>query len=1024
MRKNIIALMLVLPLLFVFVVFSSGNAASLGISVSASGIVIRNAPEGGLHIDLAEYDNDFRVAAEVLPENASDKSFSYRVEEVEGSALADVTVDEDGTVHAQSAGSARIVAVSNDGAYTDSMTVVVSSSKPYDMSVSLFEPSGEKDLLTETEEGYEATLSTGVYRYSTALYPSGFAEAEVKVESGFAVLDGDTVLLPFEGDTVLSFTVQNGAFGAIVRRVTLHAVSPATVSGITVNGAASVTLSVEQESGFAAFYVQADEEPVIEENENIASARVSPVKEAGSGCYIVEISFAENRGDEFSFAVLAGEGRAEVTVSFEEFAFDVRSTLPVQGGDVVMLAGSPVTFFAVPSVIADGVTFEWEAKDVSLEGAGVSLQPTASSCAVTANGTDTFTLVVTPYRNGYALDVFPVEIAIEVVRDVTSVVIGNRTDVGLAGILTVPGLTYNEKGVAEAYTYALDVRTYHNTDEISALADLDFSVSDESLASLTVTDETVFLRAVGTGKVTVTLAWTGNEAFGRNVSVSLTLNVVADGVLCDTSKEVFAASDAKPSPPIVLGADIMLGEDIKDDVDALRARLGSMKSTYNIEFYKNNGIEQQAVVNYVVEFKNDVYGNGFTLNAEYFTNKKDGSGIPLLYRGPLHFVSFGELASVAAQDNISYLVRTDGVTLYNVTLLGCSDSSLEEDGQYKLEYLNNIGTVLEINADCEVLNCRVRNGRTVMRVYGGNRNGENYFIESLSQNKGCDEERINVRIEGCVVSQGREFLLKLGANRALRANTANGMEPDLTDASGAPYAVPDVAAGNAYLGDEYFYRMYVMTDVTLKNSVLETSGLFTVGVEANFSGVVLAQNTAEGSDNFNGWPGTGGTSFASVLRVEGDVRMYDWKDISLIDSSTLIDSQLTQFKLDIGGMLKFAMGFRPEEYGDIIASYEGKQVVHGGIAVYGGGKNYAQVDFGGMNGSLTDFSKYGVELAILQYADDDAMQEQGKFLPVAAGSQKFRFYMYGNGSGNSYQKQIADAAAGIKYNGISHISVF
>ena len=78
MRKNIIALMLVLPLLFVFVVFSSGNAASLGISVSASGIVIRNAPEGGLHIDLAEYDNDFRVAAEVLPENASDKSIAWK----------------------------------------------------------------------------------------------------------------------------------------------------------------------------------------------------------------------------------------------------------------------------------------------------------------------------------------------------------------------------------------------------------------------------------------------------------------------------------------------------------------------------------------------------------------------------------------------------------------------------------------------------------------------------------------------------------------------------------------------------------------------------------------------------------------------------------------------------------------------------------------------------------------------------------------------------------------------------------
>ena len=427
---------------------------------------------------------------------------------------------------------------------------------------------------------------------------------------------------------------------------------------------------------------------------------------------------------------------------------------------------------------------------------------------------------------------------------------------------------------------------------------------------------------------------------------------------------------------------------------------------------------------YVIEFKNDVYGNGYSLNAEYFTNAQDGSGTPLLYRGPLDFVSFGEVADVAAQDNISYLVRTDGVTLYNVVLLGCSDSSLEEDGQYKLENLNNIGTVLEVNADCDILNCRVRNGRTVVRAYGGNRDGENYFIESLSQNKGCDGERINVRIEGCILSQGREFLLKIGANRVLRAGAQNGTEPALTDASGKPYAVPSVSDGNAYLGDEYFYRMYVMTDVTLKDSVLETSGLFSVGLETNFSGVVLAENSSESGVNFEGWAGTGGTSFASVLRLEGDVRMYDWKDISLIDSSTLINSQLPQFKLDIGGMLEFAMNYDPDAYGDILVSQDGKQVVHGGIAVYGGGRNYTQVDLTGLNGELTDFSEYSVNISILTNSDDAEMADQGGFLPLAAGTQDFRFYMYGSGSANSYRKQLADAAAGIKYDGISRVSAF
>ena len=98
--------------------------------------------------------------------------------------------------------------------------------------------------------------------------------------------------------------------------------------------------------------------------------------------------------------------------------------------------------------------------------------------------------------------------------------------------------------------------------------------------------------------------------------------------------------------------------------------------------------------------------------------------------------------------------------------------------------------------------------------------------------------------------------------------------------------------------------------------------------------------------------------------------------------------------------------------------------MHGGIAVYGGGKNYAQVDLTGLNGELTDFSEYSVNISILTNSDDAEMADQGGFLPLAAGTQDFRFYMYGSGSANSYRKQLADAAAGIKYDGISRVSVF
>lgn len=1018
MRKNIIALMLVLPLLFIFVVFSSGNVASVGVSVSASGISIMNAPEGGLRIDLAKYKNDFRIAAEVFPENASNKGYSFRVEAIEGSDVADVSVANDGTVSARGVGTARIVAVSNDGAYTDAMTVMVSSSKPYDMTVSVYEIGANEDLLTKTEGGYEAVLSTGTYRFHTSLFPSSFSEAKVQILSGFAVVKGDTVLLPFEGDTLLSFVAENGAFGAIERRVRLRTVSPATVSGITVNGAASVTLSVEKFARSASFFVQADEKPTIAENENVALSRVFAA-DGVKGRYVAEVEFKSEYRSEFSLSVLSGGGSAEVTFSFEEFAFDVRSTLPVQGGDAVMLVDSPVTFFAVPSVMAEGVSFIWSIKNVTPQESEILLNVSDSSCTVTSKGTGTFTLVAVPYKNGHALDVLPVETPVTAVHDVTFVQIENRTNVGLAGTYTVAGSSYNGGSVPAPYSYELDVRTYCNTERIFALSDLNFSVSDPSLARLTVAEDRVFVTALGKGTVTVSACWIGNESFGRNASVSLTLNVVSDGVLCNTSREVFAAADA--AFPVVLGADVMLGEDIKGDISALRARLGRMKSTYNVEFYKNMGREAEAFVSYVIEFKNDVYGNGFALNAEYFTNAKDAAGTPLIYRGPLHFVSFGEVANVAAQDNISFLVRTDGVTLYNVVLLGCSDSSLEEDGQYKLEKLNNVGTVLELNADCAVLNTRVRNGRTVVRAYGGNKDGMRYFIDSLNENEGAERDRADVRIEGCILSQAREFILKIGANRALRAVKENGAEPILTDASGRPYSVSDT---DSRLQDAYFYRSYVMTDVTLKDSVLETSGLFSVGLETNFSGAVLAEDSSQSGVNFEGWAGAGGTSFASVLRVQGDVRTYDWKDVSLIDSSTLIESQLSQFKLNIGGMLEFAMHFAPEKYGDILALYEGKKVVHGGIALYGGGRNYSIVERNGMQTALNDLSEYSVNISILKESQDADMADQGNFLPLAAGTQDFRFYMYGSNSANGYAKQLADASQGTKYEGIVSVSAF
>ena len=630
-------------------------------------------------------------------------------------------------------------------------------------------------------------------------------------------------------------------------------------------------------------------------------------------------------------------------------------------------------------------------------------------------------------RNGEILDVLPAQISIESVETVTSVQITNKTDSGLAKRTAVPQYVYDASGRLVEYVYTIGVNTYRYTEKVSALDAFEITLSDKSAASVETVDGNILFRVTRGGEVTVTISWSGNDTFAQNVKTSLTLDAVKNGVGVYNSDEIFKAAEA--GYPVVLGADIMLGTRPDGSVYSLDERktmLGSMKSTYNTEFYKNTSQENKAFVKYVIEFRNDVHGNGYSLNAEYFTHAVDGTGVPQIFTGPLFFVSYGEIASVAAQDNIAFLVRTDGVTLHNVTLLGCSDESLYDDGEYKLENLNNVGTTLEINASVNVLNCRVRNGRNVVRVYGGNRNGNSYFIESLADNKGCDSERITVRIEGSIISQGREFLVKEGANRALRASSslspvsAECVEPDLKDASGKAYS----AQTNNYLNDEYFYKNYVMTDLTIADSVLETSGLFAVGVESNFSGAVLYKNSEESGVNFEGWSGTGGTSFASVLRLKGDVRLYDWKKLANVDSSTLIDSNRKEFKFDISTILDFVCGKYPDRYGDLLTEADGERVVHGGIAFYGGGKNYSQLDTSGLNAELKDFSTYLVNISVLAESDDPDIKEQGGFLPIAAGNQDFRFYMYGSGSANGYDKQNSDAANGLKYTGVVPVSAF
>ena len=1015
MKKNVIALMLVLPLLFVFTVFSSGNVASLGVSVSVNGVEILNSPQNDtLHVDLANYNNDFTLDVKVTPENASDKKVSFVVEEVPGSAFADVSVSEAGVVTAKSTGIARISAVTNDGGYRDSITVNVTSSKPYGMNVSLYGLNGDENLLTPTANGYTAQVTTGTYRYETSLYPEGYG-VKAEVQSGFAVIDGNagTLLLPCSGETVVDFYYDNGAFGVIRKRVTLS-VRQSSESGLTVNGEESCTLALEQGSTSCAFYVQAQQSPVVKENAYVQSFSVQQLQQ---NRYKVAVELSPDATDTV-LEVAVGDKTAFVNVVYAEFAFSVRGDVAITDDSAVVLAGSPVTFYAVAEVAAENVTYLW-----SGDGLQLDVAQDGASCTVTAAQAGSYSLTVTALKNGVAMDIYPVTLSVQAVVPVSSVQFKSVAS-GLAMQRAVAGYKYSDSSLVRN-SFTVDFFAYYNGQTVqNALQYMDVEY-DEKIADVEISQSGIIVTPKAKGEVTVSVRWKGNASFGTDVGAQVTLLCLPDAVAVSTSDQAFAAS--KAGLAMVLEKDVVLGtaeDGSVYSVEQRKAMMGTMQSTYNTQYYHNVGQAEQAKVNYVLEFRNDVYGNGYSINAMHFTAVKDSSGVSQIFRGPLHFVSYGQVASVAGQDNSAYLVRTDGITLCNVTLLGCSDETLSDGkGGYDLSALNETGTVLEVNADCSIINCRIRNGRNGVRIYGGNRQGNGYFIQSLEQNDGAWRHRADVTIEGCIISQAREFLVKIGSNRALQANRGLSsdvnacVEPSLPDASGIPYAVQT----NDYLNDQYFYDTYVMTDVTLKDSVLETSGLFSVGIETNFAGAVLYAQ--QDSINFEGWPGTGGTSFPSVLRLEGDVRMYDWKDLSLVDSSTLIDSEQSRFKLNISAMLDYVCtNHSGTQYGYeyIIDRKQNVNYVHGGIAFYGGGKNYSQLDVSGLDESLADLSVYPVNLDMLKGAEGET-GEQAEFLPLAAGTQDFRFYMYGSRSDNNVDKQLADQASGQKYSGVKPV---
>lgn len=1018
MKNKIILLIMIIPILFMLVIYGVGKTISVVVDIPVSGIQIVSQNENGLiNLDMATYQGDYRLEAQVLPSEANNKGYTITVDPID-SETAPISFTDNGTLVVNDTGKAKVTVTSDERAFKDSIIVTVTSSKLITIYPSLFDVfDAPVQLQPSTEDGvdYETTIDTGAYRFSVATHPSNLSHSNVNWTSedknAISVNALGEMKAMLSGTTYLHVSSPDGIHGQVDKVVKVNVNKTATPSGITVNGVDGGTIMLSNEAPTSNLVLELPEGKTASdltiEGAGIESREI--VALSAPNRVLVKMSFLPS-ATQIKFSI-DGVHFNTVKLSFSNFAFDVTSRGHMEYNktndgsdgwtinDMFQKIDSTITYVTTEETHLEGVTYTWQANNnlVTI----VNNNDGTASIKANAEGT---TIITVRAMKGDEQVGKTIQKTITIVRPILSMEFAENTKThGIGGKLAVGNLKYSGGGFKDDRVSQTILITYADgsTEEYKG-RDLIFSSSDESIAKPLLTIDAFKLDIRSTGDVTFTAKWAYAPYFGENVKTSLTLTAVNGAVNCSTYEELRASTEAGKA--VVLTGDIMLGRK-GASVSELETYATKIPTTYDWTYYKNQGLERPTVY-YLINFKNDLYGNGFEINGDYITRATDATGNPLLFKGPLDLVQAKGMASVKAQDNIVFLVSGNNVTINNVSLKGCSDESLYSDGVFDLSLLNYVGTTLDIMSNAVVKNCRVSNGRTCIRAYGGD--GAKPIVDSIDE-VNVAKERINVTIESSIVTMAREFLLKIGANRSIKHDgNNNGLEGRLPKENGGYYTAYDYANNN----DPYFYNTYVLTDVTLKNSVLASSGIFAIGMETHFAGMMLA---GTGGIELENWHGLAATSLPSVLRMVGDVKLLDWKKIANVDSSTLIEtSNLTEglqfLKLDMANMLKSFSG--QDGYKGIIDTVDGEQCVHSGIAMYGGGHNYSYVDFTAMTSEM--FADYNVNLSILakdengnNRPDTDPLYLQGTMLPMAAGVSDFKFYMYNSDSTLSYEKQQA-----------------
>ena len=984
MTKKILLLVMSLPLILMISLFSTADAVSLGISIPVDRIEI--VEENIVYLDL-DIKEKYKIDYTVYPTNAKNQEVSLSTEQVGDQRLCEVDF-EDGYLIPKSIGMAKVYLTTIDGGFKDSFIVQIDSNMLQEVECEISQTEmyvGNKAYITTAFIPANASNQVVAYKSSDTNVATVSKTGEVLgVGKGTA-----TITVYSIDDESIYDTVTVNIFNTDIMDISTDSI-------ITWNSTGTFNLSLDTEEEYELSYQVLDYalNPVNtsditvtfgEESSNGNVVATYEFNDSFIGKYTIEVTIKTKLGHKLSKQVLI-EKVSQVNASF---VYDKAPAFTMGSMNVLNFMITPNT---------DDVTYEVEANNDNVS-------------VIEQNGL----IILNALYPGETL------VTVKVfVPGITEPVVASQNVIVLPKTLNI-----NELGTSYGIeqTWTIGGKEYNDVNTlISTNSNLTISFGKET-NSLNISDLVQYIsyeavdkdgnNAIGNNLITITKDTNGNAVFTIGESIKGTINFravfkigeavlkseavaiecVGSAINVDCYEELLLAT--KSNKEVVLKNDITDFGKFRDGSDMkIEDTYVEIPTTYDWTYYKNIGYTSAPTVKVLIQIKNNIYGNGHVINAHNLAYGLDSSDKLLdsaLFQGPLNFVAVTDSGSssisVKAQDNISFALY-ENVTVSNTELRAC-DLKADGNGSYDLTDLDYTGTVVEVLGDnVNLLYSRVTNGRTGIRVFG----------DVNDANK-----EIHFNISNCIISGAREFLIRMGSNAFVDGNLDNPA-PTLPNNTIKNFPVqPTYNSMSADKKAEYEDK-YIKTFVYVKNSVFKDCGIFSIGIDSHFAGPLLADGA---SDKILGgrfkeilgdhWHDLAKTSYGAKLTFDGDVRIFDWKKLSMVDSSTLItvvkgNQLFEKMDFNLQEMVKTIASITKEgtdelKFANIVYSnpnYENGEVyVHGGITIFGGGKNY------GVFETLSH-----KPLAVLNnYTIGLADCDKG-YLEAAAGSEKFYFLMH------------------------------